>query len=148
VTLTTPSGPGRVGPGISVSVVNSLVGPIPNDDIVVVFLANASGAPSYITGSRFARGAHTVAVTLGKLESPFFGSSAIFTGIVDNAAMWLTAAWADSSGSIYDSVGPSSGWLWDATSGLWKLVTDAPTSGVLFDILNAVSVVKTTPGQV
>jgi len=127
--------PGRIGPGLSVTVTTDLVGPIPNDDYY--FVQVNVGAGEILTGSKITHGIRTLRLVLGLWD----GNTAFFQpgfGAADGAAAVLQCTLFHASGAVADSGGVSSGWSWDAASGLWFLLNGGQSGSSLATLLAAV----------
>lgn len=123
-------------------------GPIPNDDWLQVIVAVTGGA-GLTFGTKITHGALSVSVVIGIDEKRTGANLGLqMPGVADGTALTLQANQYHANGTFVQGTGFVTGWAWDPTSGLFALINpDAGAGGILSDILAAVRIVRTTPGQ-
>ena len=149
LSITSPVTTQRVGPGVQVQI-HTTVGPTAVDDVFSCFVRSPGGSDIFCYGDAIAHGFTTGLVVLGRsfIFPPATAFSAALNGLTDNATIDLNAFLSHANGSVVEQV-TVSGFKWDAVSGLWWLVAqNGASGGPLTEILDAVRIRKTTPGQV
>lgn len=137
----------HVGPGYAFTYIIS-AGPIPAGDYVAV-TAEPSGAPNFTdAGIKITHGSLVGTIVFGIAET-----SSIANGpsnkVPDGTSMDITVTHYHANGTVVETTSYPAALPWDSTGKLYRLLeaTTGP-SGVLQQILAAVQVNKTTPGQV
>jgi hypothetical protein len=123
VALTVTTTPGRIGPGIRIWVNQSTVGPIPVDDWYFIQVFDTGTFNKRLDGSVLTGGLHSKAVRLGVYEHQVSVAD-LDSGMIDGGALDVVAVQYHANGFLVDISGTYSGWGWDASSGLWKLLSE------------------------
>lgn len=152
LTVFNPPAGSVIGPGVGIQVVTSLIGAVAFDDYFQAQVHDTAHLQlNYrIYGDTIAHGSHTGGITLGVTEQ-FPGAT---TGRWEQnfpvgSACEIVATLVHANGVVVDGPTTIAGFVWDPTAALYVLVDRirAVTFGVE-ELLDAVRIIKTTPGQV
>lgn len=138
LTVTLPAAADRIGPGYAVQV-NTSIGPVPNDDYVVVDVMPAGTSTVIETGSIIMHGSVVVILTLGVSRGGGGTLVPVLQYTPPGAAVDLELTQHHANGSISDT-GTSSGWTWDPLGGLYIVAQQllASSTTTLDEILRRV----------
>lgn len=136
LTVTTPS-VGRVGPGLTLSVHSSTVGPIATTDIISVQVTPAGGGGNVCSGAVLSNGTHDFPVLMG-VDNYVFASVFLSVGalLADGDSCDLVLVRYNSIGDPIES-GSSIGWVYESTSALWNVMRGIVTHDPMLDTILA-----------
>jgi hypothetical protein len=150
ITLLLPADGGLIGPGTQFEVYNNLIGPIPSDDVVHIFLQHPTTFAIALHTAVVVAGEHHVygmlGVSVGTPNYPLIeGNSA---RLAQGDAVLVYVEWYHATGPALFSIYAPGSWAFDAVGGLGNQIAKLHTRGTagsstLDDVLAAVR--KTFP---
>lgn len=117
---------GLVGPGYQLTLSSSLIGPLPNPVWWGVQIRRAGVGPNFISAgyNKETNGAHQADVVLGMCDVPFQNTVGLLeVPVAAGAAVELDLYLVNSAFGNVDGPTTLTGWTWDATGGLYILVS-------------------------